>query len=170
MSSNDVSEIYNIGEDLLKYAGIPTNFSDCAKIISSTLQYDFFVGIKYVDGPSTSISSPCGQLSKGGVCYTKAPDRNVGTQWCHSGKYVFPSVGQHTIQYVTGYIDSSGNLVVTDSSEETFNVNQCNLLITTGISWLDNIVWCFLGHGITVFVLILMFMLLLLLLKRRRRR
>ncbi|MCI4407837.1 MAG: hypothetical protein JHC26_02005 [Thermofilum sp.] len=82
---------------------------------------------------------------------------------------MFPSVGQYTIQYVTGYIDGNGNLVVTDSSDYTFNVDQCNLLITTGISWLDHVVWCFFGHGITVFVLLLMFMLILLLLRRRRR-
>jgi len=171
MSSNDVSRLSSVGGDLLIYAGMPANLNACATVVQSSLQFDFFVGVRYVDGPSTVINSPCGELSKGGVCYAKAPSRGSGTYWCHSGKYVFPSMGRYKIEYVTGYIDSSGNLVATDSSSMTFNVDPCNLLITTGVSWLDQVVWCFFGRGVTVFVLALFFgFLLMLFLVRRRRR
>jgi len=169
MSSNDVSRLSSVGGDLFIYAGMPANLNACATVVQSSLQFDFFVGVRYVDGPSAVISSPCGQLSKGGVCYAKAPSRGSGTYWCHGGKYVFPSVGRYTIEYVTGYIDSGGNLVVTDSSSVTFSVDPCKLLITTGIEWLDRVVWCFFGRGVTVFTLVLAFIMFILLIRVLRR-
>ena len=81
MSSNDVSRLSSVGGDLFIYVGVPAGLSACATVVQSSLQFDSFVGVRYVDGPSDAINSPCGQLSKGGVCYTKASSRGSGTYW-----------------------------------------------------------------------------------------
>jgi len=167
------------------YVNNPASFEVVGSIDKSSGAYDFYVGVTYIDGPAVSISSPCGSLAVNQTCYTKSPNRSVGTQWTHSGYYTFPRDGSYIMQFEAGYI-SGANLVSTYSIPIQISVNVsnqpppspspqpstgCSPLVRTGNSVLDQVLFCIGGVGVTVSVVAVFFgFLMLLLLVRRRRR
>jgi hypothetical protein len=105
------------------YANQPVHIEATGYIVASSNQYDFVVGVAYNDGPADSINSPCGPLQKGAMCFTKAPDRNVGTTWTHEGDYVFLQPGTYEIRVAAGY-DIGNAIYVTDYKAEYISVQQ----------------------------------------------
>ena len=84
-----------------------------SRVDSSTNEYDFFAGIKYVDGPTSSIGSEkCSSISKGGICYEKGVTRDVGQYVGFADSLNFTVAGRYTIMFVAGYI-AGGTLVET---------------------------------------------------------
>jgi len=97
------------------HADCPSYFAVSGYIDNSTGEYDFYVGISYLDGgPAASISSPCGDLPVNETCYDRFPNRNKGTIGTHQGDYKFPMDGKYPLQFEAGYI--LGSTLVTTST------------------------------------------------------
>jgi len=121
-SDNAIVYSYSISNSR-PYANQPVHIETTGYITASSGQYDFVVGVAYHDGPADSINSPCGNLRKGYMCYTKAPNRKVGTMWTHKGDYVFLQPGTYEIRIAAGY-DLGNAIYVTDYKAEYIYVQQ----------------------------------------------
>ena len=111
----NVATIYHTYIDEPVYVnGWPTAVVE-SSVELSTNEYDFFAGIKYVDGPTSSIGSyKCSSISKGGICYGTGVTRNVGQNVPFADSLNFTVAGRYTIMFVAGYI-AGGTLVETSS-------------------------------------------------------
>ncbi|MCI4407834.1 MAG: Ig-like domain-containing protein [Thermofilum sp.] len=152
-------------------------------ILRPSGNYDFYVGARYVDGPAPSIVSDiCGTLNKGDICYVKAPSRNGGTVWEYRDNFTYPIAGSYIIFPEAGYIDG-GDFVATENrgvvivnvsgsaptptptptptpspsptpSPTPTPTQECVPLFRTGIGFLDAVLFCVNGVGITMLILV----------------